>query len=115
MTEVWAMATVVFATLLGATGSLLFKLGSERLTLNLRKLLTNYVLIAGVIVYGVSAIIFVFALTGGELSVLYPLVATSYIWTCLFSVKFLKEKMNWWKWLGILLIVIGVSFIGMGS
>ena len=36
-------------------------------------------------------------------------------WTCVLSVKFLGEKMNWIKWSGILIILIGVSFIGFGS
>ena len=65
--------------------------------------------------YGISTILFIPALKGGELSVLYPFVALAYIWVSLLSVKFLGEKMNKVKWLGIALIILGVSFIGLGS
>jgi uncharacterized membrane protein len=60
-------------------------------------------------------LLFIPALKGGDLSVLYPFVALAYIWVSLLSVKFLGEKMNKFKWLGIALIIIGVSFIGIGS
>ena len=33
-------------------------------------------------------------LKGGDLSILYPFVALTYIWVSLLSVKFLGEKMN---------------------
>ncbi len=65
--------------------------------------------------YGISTIIFIPTLKYGQLSVLYPLVATSYMWTTLVAVKFLGEKMNRFKWIGIILIIIGVSLIGMGA
>ena len=76
---------------------------------------TNYHLFGGVGLYAIGTILFIPALKGGELSVLYPFVALNYIWVSLLSVKFLGEKMNRFKWLGIALIIIGVSFIGLGS
>ena len=91
------------------------KLGSHKFELNIKKILKNWKLILGGSIYIVSGIITIIAFKGGELSVLYPLVATIYIWTLIFSIAFLKEKMNIYKWLGILLIVLGVSFIGAGS
>jgi len=59
--------------------------------------------------------IFIPALRGGDLSVLYPFVSLSYIWVMLLSIKMLGEKMTKLKWLGILLIISGVSLIGLGS
>jgi uncharacterized membrane protein len=70
---------------------------------------------AGIGFYGVSTAMFIPALKGGELSVLYPLVALTYVWVSLLSVKFLNEKMNKMKWIGILLILFGVTLIGIGS
>ena len=75
----------------------------------------NWKLILGGSIYIISGVITIIAFKGGELSVLYPLVATIYIWTLIFSIFFLKEKMNIYKWLGILAIVLGVIFIGLGS
>ena len=57
-TEVWAIGLVVFATIIGAFGSLLFKIGADKLEFRIKKILTNYVLICGVLLYGLSAIFF---------------------------------------------------------
>lgn len=114
-TELWAMVLVMSATLVGAFGPILLKKASEKKLSNIRSILSNYHLFGGVALYGVGTIIFILALRGGDLSILFPLVALTYIWVSLLSVKFLGEKMNKMKWLGILLIIIGVSFIGLGS
>lgn len=52
---------------------------------------------------------------GGEVSVLFPIVATSYIWVSFLSIYFLDETMNIFKWLGVLIIFTGIVFIGFGS
>ena len=65
--------------------------------------------------YALGTVLFIPALKGGDLSILYPFVALTYIWVSLLSVKFLGEKMNFMKWMGISLIIVGVSFIGIGS
>jgi uncharacterized membrane protein len=56
---------------------------------------------------------FIYAVKHGELSVLYPFVATSYIWANLLAMKYLDEKMNKLKWLGIVFIIIGVGLIAL--
>lgn len=114
-TELWAVALVVLGSFLGAAGSLYFKKGSSKLTKNIFQNLKNYSLIIGFCLYIVAASMYVFALRGGDLSILYPLVSTTYIWIIVLSYYFLKEKMNKWKWFGITSIVIGVTFIGLGS
>ncbi|MDP2749740.1 MAG: EamA family transporter [Nanoarchaeota archaeon] len=115
-TPLWTMLLVVFATMIGAFGTILLKKGSDQFSL--RKPLSifkNYKLIGGLSIFIFSSVLFIIALRAGQLSVLYPLVAVTYIWVALLSVYFLKEKMNWYKWLGILLIIFGVTLIGFGS
>jgi uncharacterized membrane protein len=114
-TELWAMGLVTFACLLGSFGPILLKKGTAKISFKIKDLIKNYYLIGGFLLYGVGTVLFIPALKGGELSVLYPLVATTYIWVSLWSVKFLKEKMNKQKWLGLLLVIIGVIFIGLGA
>jgi len=111
MTQLWAMGLVIAAAVLGALGQLNFKLGSDNLSLKIRDLLRNRYLFIGVILYGISTVMFIVALKGGELSVLYPLVATSYIWTILLAKKVLNEKINVYKWAGVAMIMLGVVFI----
>lgn len=114
-TQLWAIGLVLSATLVGAFGPILLKKASARRLSKLSSLVTNYHLFGGVALYAVGTLLFIPALKGGDLSVLYPFVSLSYIWVSLLSVKFLGEKMNKYKWIGIALIIIGVSFIGLGS
>ena len=114
-TQLWAIGLVISATLVGAFGPILLKKASAKRLSKLSSLVTNYYLIGGVALYAIGTLLFIPALKGGDLSVLYPFVALVYIWVSLLSVKFLGEKMNKFKWLGIALIIIGVSFIGIGS
>lgn len=114
-TQTWAILLVISATLVGAFGPILLKKASEKKLSSIKELSTNYHLFGGVALYGLGTLLFIPALKGGDLSVLYPFVALTYVWVSLLSVKFLGEKMNRLKWLGIAMIIIGVSFIGLGS
>jgi len=69
----------------------------------------------GIALYAVGTALFIPALKGGDLSILYPFVSVTYVWVALLSVKYLGEKMNKYKWAGITLIILGVTFIGIGS
>lgn len=113
-TSIISIALVIVATIIGAFGALYLKLGSAtaKISFNVVK---NSKLVLGFVLYGISSILFIAALRSGELSVLYPFVSFSYVWIALLSMKFLKEKMNLWKWAGIAAIVLGVSLIGFGS
>ena len=115
VTQFWAIGLVISATVIGAFGPILLKKASAEKLSEISSLVRNYNLLGGIALYGIATIMFIPALKGGELSVLYPFVALVYIWVSLLSVKFLGEKMNNFKWLGIILIIVGVTFIGIGS
>jgi len=115
VTHLWAIGLVILAATLGSFGPIYLKKSSEDFSLNLKKLIKNRNLIIGLSFYAVGTVLFIPALRGGELSVLYPLVATTYIWVSLLSVKLLKERMNMFKWLGIFITIVGITFIGLGS
>ncbi|MFH1409291.1 MAG: EamA family transporter [Nanoarchaeota archaeon] len=114
-TNILSIIAVIFASLMGGYASILMKKASASFGISIRKLIRNYPLIIAVALYGISTLIYIPALKYGELSVLYPLVAMTYIWTSLFSVRLLGEKMNNWKWMGIGFILLGVASIGAGS
>ncbi|MDP6547623.1 MAG: EamA family transporter [Candidatus Woesearchaeota archaeon] len=113
--ELWAIGLVVLATLIGAFGPILLKKASAKKLSKISSLIRNYHLFGGIFLYALGTVLFIPALKGGDLSILYPFVALAYVWVSLLSVKFLGEKMNSMKWIGILLIILGVSFIGFGS
>jgi drug/metabolite transporter (DMT)-like permease len=114
-TKSWAIFLVIFTTLLTSAGQILYKKGADNLELTIPALLHNYPLIIGLGVYAVAGALIIISLRGGEVSVLYPIIATSYIWVSFLSIYFLDESMNPWKWLGVLTIMGGIVLIGFGS
>jgi len=115
MIELYSLVLVIVGCVIGAYGGILLKKASATLKPTLSSVIHNRYLISGVLIYGIGTVMYIIALRGGELSILYPLIATSYIWTAIFSQRLLGEKMNRNKWIGIILILIGVSLIGMGA
>lgn len=99
------------AAFIGSIGQLEFKRGADNLQFDIKLLLTNYHLIIAIAVYCVSTVLYVYALNKEQLSILYPIVATSYIWTLLFSKIFLKEPVGLTSWAGVFLILLGVTLI----
>lgn len=113
-TALWSIVVVLIACVLGSFGPIYMKRGSNGLVFKAKALAKNKNLWIGSMFYLGSTIMFIPALKFGEVSVLYPIASTSYIWVSLLSIKLLGEKMNWVKWLGVVIIIIGVSFVGLG-
>ena len=114
-TPVSAMAWVSFGAFIGSLGAVGFKAGAQRLERNLLALLRNWQLAAGVAGYLLSSVFFVIGLRGGELSVLFPMVSTGYIWTMLWSKLFFHEPMTRGKFAGLVLILAGCVLLGFGN
>ena len=114
-TKLWAALLVLFTTLLTSSAQLFYKYGSAAASLNPFELITNYYLIAGLLLYAVGGALMIISFRGGEVSVLYPIIATSYIWVSFLSMFFLGEIMNTFKWIGVITIIGGIALIGYGS
>ena len=106
---------VLFCTLLTSTAQLFYKFGAEQLEFNLPSIITNLPLLMGILLYAIGGVLLIISFRGGEVSVLYPIIATSYIWVSFLSIYFLGESMNIFKWLGVFTIMIGIILIGYGS
>jgi multidrug transporter EmrE-like cation transporter len=81
----------------------------------LMALLGNYPLVLGYCAHSGNALLLILALRDGELSMLYPIIALTYVWVNLLSMYFFHENMNVWKALGIALVIGGVAFLGRAS
>lgn len=115
-TKWWAIALMIPCTLFTSAGQILYKIGAETLSLDISSIIFNIPIIAGLISYAIGVIFLIIAFRGGELSVLYPIIATSYIWVSLASsYLFETDFMNVYKWTGVIVIVVGVSLIGWGA
>jgi drug/metabolite transporter (DMT)-like permease len=107
----YAILIQLIASIASAVGSLFLKKSAAKFKINIKKLLKNNNLIIGVLLYLITTILCIYALSMEDLSILYPVLSLSYVWVALLSIKFLREKMNFYKWLGIGLIIVGVIFI----
>jgi len=110
-TPITIILIVLFCALLGAVGQIFFKLSAEKFSFNPLTWFTNTYFIVAIAFYVVGVVLFVWALKQGNVSVLYPIIATSYIWTAIFARVFLNEPFPALKWLGIAFIILGVFLI----
>lgn len=110
-TKIVLILVVAFCALLGAFGQIFFKLASKDLTFDLTSILTNWKLFVGLALYAIATILFVISLKFGNLSILYPVIATSYIWVAFLATIVLKESFPLYKWSGVFLIIIAVYII----
>jgi multidrug transporter EmrE-like cation transporter len=106
---------VLACTVLGAAAQILMKIGMAHFNPAPMALLTNYPLVAGYTLYGINTLMLVLALRDGELSMLYPIIALTYVWVTLLSYFVLGENPNFFKNLGITTIVVGVAVLGRGG
>lgn len=103
MNQYIVYAVVVFCSLLGSVAQVLFKVGSKPLNI--------FYLIPALFLYGIAMVLFTWMLRYGDLHVLYPIIACSYIFVTIFSSVYLKEYVSGFQWVGIALIIIGVTFV----
>lgn len=116
-TSVRSIGLVVTCTIFGAIAQILIKFGAADLDASqfAQGLLTNWWLLAGLSCLGLNTLLLVVALREGQLSVLYPIIALTYVWVVILSPMFFEDKINIYKAVGVGVIVLGVSLIGWGS
>jgi multidrug transporter EmrE-like cation transporter len=113
LTRRQAVGLMFLCTLLGAAGQILIKYGAGALRgSDPLAMLLNLPLMAGYSLYGLMTVLFVFALRDEELSILYPIIALTYVWVALLSIYYFHETLNAFKLVGISVIVIGVGILG---
>lgn len=108
-----AVLIMVVCTVFTSAGQILWKIGINRFT-DIYSLL-SFPMLFGFISYGLGAVLMLVAFKYGELSLLYPIIATSYVWVSILSPLFFADQMNIWKWAGVLLILLSVSLLGISS
>ena len=115
-----AVLIMIGCTLIGAAAQVLIKLGAAHLghaglLATAIGIFTIPTLFFGYCLYGVFAVLMVYALRHGELSILYPVIALSYVWVTILSLMIFHESMNPLKGIGVAIIVGGVAVLGRGS
>lgn len=114
VTPISSMLLVVVASFFGSFGAVFLKAGANHLTRSVQGLILNWRLTAGVLLYLTSSVFFVMGQKQGELSILYPLVSLSYIWTLLWARIVFGEPLTRSKFGGLALILAGIVFLNLG-
>lgn len=112
-----SIALVFCCTVLGAAAQILMKSGATSVSRPgvmgvLVGILTNARLFSGYCLYGLSTLLLVLALKDGELSLLYPVIALTYVWVTVLSFVLFHETVNPYKMVGLVIIVLGVTVLG---
>ena len=111
-----AIFLMVFCTLFTSSGQILWKWGMKTIIFTQPLTFLNIPFLLGFVSYGLGAVFMIFAFQRGELSMIYPVAATSFVWVSLISpLLFPTDFMNVWKWAGVAVIVLSVSILGWGS
>jgi drug/metabolite transporter (DMT)-like permease len=114
-TPLSSMLLVLAAAFLGSFGSVFLKAGAVRLHRNLRTLLFNWRLAAGIGMFLFSSYFFVLGIRRGELTILYPMVSLGYIFTLFWSRLFFGEAFTRNKFIGLGFILLGIVFLSLGK
>jgi drug/metabolite transporter (DMT)-like permease len=114
-TPLSSIVLVLFGSFIGSFGAVFLKLGAEHMHGSLARMLNNYWLAIGVILYLLSSVFYIMGVAQGQLTVLYPMVSLGYIWAILWARLFFKEPFTIAKISGLLMIVFGVALINLGN
>lgn len=87
-------------------GQLLWKLSAEYGIISL---------LFGFALYGIGAIIMIIAYRYGSLSVLQPVLSLNYVFSIILASVILHEPITILKFIGVLIIIIGVILIAGGD
>jgi len=111
-TKNWAIGLIVLTTALTSIAQVLYKKGVSSPAWSIPFL--TFIII-GMCLYAIGAVMMIIAFKGGEVTVLYPIFASSYVWVILLSNYFFQESITLFKIIGVAIIIIGITFISFGS
>ena len=113
-TPVESVLCFLVASLLGAAGQFLYKSGAARATDGPLSYLLNPRLLGGVACYLGVMVLFIAAFKrGGQLSVLYPVYATSFIFSAIGAALIYAEPIRPINVAGMGFLVVGMFMMGV--
>ena len=73
----------------------------------------NPYIFTGVVFLAVYFFLYLIALSWADLSFVLPLTAVSYIFAAMLAKFFLGEEVSWLRWMGTIIITIGILFVAL--
>lgn len=74
-------------------------------------MLTNWWLLACGICFTGAGILWMYIMKHYPLSMAYPMASLSYVFALVFAIIFLHESIEWNRWLGVALIMVGCIIV----
>jgi len=112
-TPPFSIVCFVVAALLGALGQFLYKSGTEHADGTIVGYLINARILGGVFCYVAVMVLFVAGFRrGGELTVLYPIYASTFIWAALIALAAYGTQITATNIAGMLLLILGMYMMG---
>ena len=112
-TPVSSIVMFLVAALMGAVGQYLYKVGAQRTGAGWQSYLFNAPLLGGVSCYVAVMVLFVAAFRrGGNMAVLYPLYASTFIWGALIALVAFGTPIKPVNIAGMVLLVAGMLLMG---
>lgn len=120
--NMFALGLVLVCVVFGAMGQISMKTGmrqvrqiddfSDLLDLStIVQIFSNFYVASGLILYMISAFLWLGALSTLDVSLMYPLLSLGYVVTAFFAMAFLGEIVTYSRWAGIALVVVGCILI----
>lgn len=116
ISEYSIIALTLLSAFIAAYAQYLFKRAVPRFKMNLKEisaLFRNRLLMLAIVIYLLDLVIYLFALKFGQLSFVYPVFASSFLFTLAFAQFALHEKMGVKRLLGIAFIFTGILLVAL--
>jgi multidrug transporter EmrE-like cation transporter len=112
-TPITSIIYYIIAAIIGALGQYLYKIGADKSDGSLSGYLLNAPLIGGVVCYIGVMLLFVAAYKkGGELNVLYPIYASTFIWGAIIAYAAFDIPIKPINIIGMIMLIAGMYFMG---
>ena len=103
-----ALILIIVSSIFGSVGLLQFKIASAK-KINFK----NKHLHFAVILNAISLILYIFALKLAALTIVYLATSISYVWAVLLGKFVLHEKVNQFKIVGVIMIILGIVIMNI--
>lgn len=108
VTKRWAFGLILLTTLMTTLAQFFLKTGVHDAILPVP-------LAIGIALYALGSVLMIVSFKGGQVSLLYPITATSYVWVALISQFWFGEDVHLVRWIGIAVIITGILLIGLAN
>ncbi len=106
----------LFAALTASIAQIMYKKGLKNRISSVGSAISaikNRMVVGGAFAYAASLVIYLYALSNAQLSIVYPTFASTFIFITLLSMLVLKERITRMRAIGILVVFLGVVVIAI--